>query len=724
MQFDSCWFLPLSFELTIISRKVKMASEKTAQGLGLITTLFIASLVGLIGGGLFGVWDSISVAINHGSFSVAFHEIFFLGLYSIAIYAVLGCLVMSVIGILAGFVIRAGKYRINKAQLVSVYIGIFVLLALSVLLLHGETSGRIIDVVEMTGIFILSGIGLAALSMFVMGRRIRKKRLIALCTSLLVSLLVLLYSGLVVNMSLLKTRFFQPSGLLADIGILIFAGFLGSGLYILSLRILERRNPRTIRRIGYSVLALTICAFVTISIIGPFDFKNTAKVNTVNAAGSSALTEIEEKPNILWIVMDTVRADHLSCYGYNRNTTPNIDRIASEGILFENAISAGPWTLPSHASMFTGMFPSKHGTDAEHQFLEDCFSTIAEVLRSNGYTTFGYSNNSVVNRWRNLDQGFDTFIQRHVGAIKGGSNLADWLKVSVTRRELQNSFLEDDGARETNDVVKGWIAGSQQIEPPFFVFINYMEAHQTYHPPQDYATPYLPNGVNYANALKVSQNTQRYNMGLLELSDEDLESLLALYDGEISYLDFRLGQLFDYLRETGIMDDTLLIITADHGENFGEHGLRGHQLSIHDTLLHVPLVIRYPGSFDTGVRVAEQVQLTDLYPTVLDILDIDWDSEEIQGSSLLQGEEGRKMTFAIAEYALHSDVLKMGQPKFDVAKFARRLKTVRTGEFKYIWGSDGHDELYNVFRDPSELENLIETEPETALELKTLLKSG
>jgi arylsulfatase A-like enzyme len=308
--------------------------------------------------------------------------------------------------------------------------------------------------------------------------------------------------------------------------------------------------------------------------------------------------------------------------------------------------------------------------------------------------------------------------------MAAGSELADLLRVNFAWREVQNILLMDDGARRTNEVVKRWIADAHQAETPFFVFINYMEAHRPYHPPRDYAMPYLGEDVSLAKAMSINQFPTAYHTGEVEMDAEDFDILRALYDGEISYLDFKMGQLFDYLRELEILDDTILIITADHGESLGEHNLMDHQLCIYDVLLHVPLVIRYPGLFEAGLRVSEQVQLTDIFPTILDIVAIDQDSEEIQGYSLLEGREGGN-SFAIAEYAiglLWLDWLEKNNSQFDVSKYARRLKTVRTEKFKYIWASDGRDELYDIRQDPEELNNLVETKPEKARELRALLK--
>lgn len=224
--------------------------------------------------------------------------------------------------------------------------------------------------------------------------------------------------------------------------------------------------------------------------------------------------------------------------------------------------------------------------------------------------------------------------------------------------------------------------------------------------------------------MGVNQEPHDYIAGQVDMDAMDFEMLRALYDGEISYLDFRMGQLFDYLKELGIMDDTVLIISSDHGENFGEHNLMEHQLYLYDTLLHVPLVIRYPEVFEAGSQVSKQVQLTDIFPTILDTVDIDHDSEEIQGYSLLEDrQEGNSL--AIAGYAIPLvwlNKLEGASREFDISKYARWLKSIHAGDFKYIWASDGRDELYNIRQDPEELNNLIEDNREKASELLMLLK--
>ena len=520
------------------------------------------------------------------------------------------------------------------------------------------------------------------------------------------------------NMNLLP-GFWEPASLLSDVGLLLLIVFLAIGLYLLSFSVLQmdRLEAKRERLGAFILLGIVASVFIIVSLIVHFRGENNITKAEVKKATVSSeyktLADLKDKPNILWIVADAVRADHLSCYGYHRKTTPNIDRIASEGVLFENAISAAPWTLPSCASMFTGMYPGKHATDAEHRYLADNFHTIAELLRSYGYKTFGYSNNPWVSPDTNLSQGFDTFeVSEEAPAYSPLINVA-------TRHIPNPAGTEDAGARQTNEVAKKWIENCYSAKTPFFIYLHYMEAHDPYGN-TPYFRHYLDANISTAKAKGVNQNPIDYISGNVQMSNEDFEILRALYDGDISYLDFKMNQLFDYLRQLNILDKTVLIITSDHGESFGEHHLMSHMLGVYDTLVHVPLIIVYPKLFKVGSRIVKQVRTIDIFSTILDILGIDWSgAEELQGQTLVsirkllnprvQKVQQRELPFAIAELAILQPCLNelvKANPSVDISIYSRRLKAIRTNEFKYIWTSDGRDELYNIREDLGELNNL------------------
>ena len=692
-------------------------------------SICIGALVGLIGGILLGIRSSITSILNDIPHPFPFAKILSFSLYPIALYTLIGCLGMAVGGIFITMLVRAGGYTLDKTKFAGLHVGIFASLAVSAI--GSDIVGlKMIKenpstVVEISLVGILCGVALGGLTIYLLDKT-RKKNLIALGISIFISFLVFLYGGLWMNVNLLP-GFWQSVSLLSDVGLLLLVGLLAIGLYLLSLSVLESDRPEAKReRFGaFSLLGIVASVFIIISLTVYFRGENVKDVEAKKAPVSSEdktprlrrdvpLAALKDKPNILWIVMDAVRSDSLSCYGYHRKTTPNIDRLASEGVLFENAISASPWTLPSHASMFTGMYPSKHSTDAEHRYLADDFHTIAELLRSYGYKTFGYSNNPWVGPDTNLNQGFDTYKMNEEGPAHSPL-------VNVAMRHIPNPIgAEDAGASQTNEVVEKWIANCYNAKSPFFIFINYMEAHDPYGN-TPYFRRYLDANISTAKAKGVNQNPIDYISGNVQMSNEDFEILRALYDGDISYLDFKMNQLFDYLRQLNILDKTVLIITSDHGESFGEHHLMSHMLGVYDTLVHVPLIIVYPKLFKVGSRIVKQVRTIDIFPTILDILGIDWSGvEELQGQTLLQkpwftryevnsSSQQRELPVAIAEHEILQDVLNKlikANPSLDISTYSRTLKAIRTNEFKYIWTSDGRDEVYNIREDPKELNNL------------------
>jgi arylsulfatase A-like enzyme len=460
-------------------------------------------------------------------------------------------------------------------------------------------------------------------------------------------------------------------------------------------------------------------------------------------------------PNILLIVLDTARAQNFSCYGHTRLTTPRIDQIAAEGVLYENAIAPSPWTLPSHASLFTGMFPSKHGAHEHHKYLDSNYTTLAEFLGGQGYQTVGFSNNSWISNTFGLSRGFETFIKiwqvfqtetditnRPAQAVDCGeyptlrTRLNQLLDGDVAKNLVNGIYVRffwrryDYGARRINAEIKRWFAKSCSSQRPFFIFINYLEPHLPYRPPAPYDRMHLPDGVTTQAARRVNQDAWRYIGGVVEMTEADFDILGALYDGELSYLDYRIGEIYYLLQEIGLLEDTLIIITSDHGENIGEHGLMDHQYCLYDTLLKVPLIIRYPPLFRAGERVAQQVQLVDIFPTIMDVLGIGDEKlqQEMQGESLVPDRLAkRKRRCALAEYLGPQptmEALKRRVPEASdsIYKYDRALRCIRTESFKYVQASDGQDGLYNIREDPKELNNLIWIGKDKADELRSELE--
>jgi arylsulfatase A-like enzyme len=238
---------------------------------------------------------------------------------------------------------------------------------------------------------------------------------------------------------------------------------------------------------------------------------------------------------------------------------------------------------------------------------------------------------------------------------------------------------------------------------------------------------HVPAGCDPRRVEKVNQDPWRHLTGRVEMTREDFAILGGLYDGEVSYVDRRVGQLVDLLRDATLLDDTLLIVTSDHGENLGDHGLMSHAYCLYETLLRVPLILRWPEALAAGTRVTQQVQTVDIFPTVLEAAGVQEPAAwaQVQGRSLapaIVAAQPERLVFAeYLEPEPAVPALRRRYPGFDGARYDRALRCARTSRFKYIWASDGRDELYDLARDPQEECNLIAAESERAGELRTAL---
>jgi len=415
---------------------------------------------------------------------------------------------------------------------------------------------------------------------------------------------------------------------------------------------------------------------------------------------------LAEKPNVLLIVLDTVRADRLSSYGYPRLTTPELDAFAQGGVRFSNFYSTSPWTVPSHASMFTGLYPIQHGATQEKLALDNRYATLAEVLSNAGYQTFAASQNPFVSDTVNLAQGFSEFAALWRQWIKPDGTVRD----ARTERHVVNVAFEDYLATATHD-------------RPFFAFLNYIDAHLPTAPPEPYLSRFLRAGVEVDKALEVGRRRwSRYYTGM-EASREDLEILSDLYDAEMAFMSSRLEKLFEALKADGRYEDTLIIVTSDHGEQLGDHDHLGHMFSLYNATVKVPLIVRMPGGAQAG-RIDERAgQLVDLYPTILDVADVPFDRAVVQGKNLLDPSENDRREVVFSEYYFPKQALAMYQDEpaevldRNLSAFRRRLRAVEVDGKRLIWSSTGNHELYDTAKDPDELHNRYADWPEVAADL-------
>ncbi|NUN53608.1 MAG: sulfatase, partial [Planctomycetaceae bacterium] len=304
----------------------------------------------------------------------------------------------------------------------------------------------------------------------------------------------------------------------------------------------------------------------------------------------------------------------LSAFGYGRPTTPRLARIASEGVRYARAFTPAPWTPPSHASLFTGLAMHRHGLrvgrgDRMHHGIP----TLAKTLAGAGYRTVGFSSNAYISEQTGLHAGFAEFTRTYAGPEKNGpaekTNDAEAMRAAVA------SWLGSPGVSR-----KGRAKGAGG--PPLFLFLNFMDCHQPNRPPPTDVLAVKGPDVAADDLAKAAALIQpdflQHLMGTRPFDASILRGLNARYDASALYLDRKTGEILDLLEEHGIGRDALLVMTADHGEGLGEHGLVEHRLSLYDNLLHVPLTLRRPGRFEGGKVVERAVSLMDVYPTILE----------------------------------------------------------------------------------------------------------
>ncbi len=439
-------------------------------------------------------------------------------------------------------------------------------------------------------------------------------------------------------------------------------------------------------------------------------------------------------PNVLILVIDTARAQSLSCYGYERPTSPNLDALAAESVLYEQAIAPACWSLPSQMSILTGLFPSKHGAHELYLSYPHHYPTMPEVLRETGYTTLGVSPNSWMSDEFGTTYGFDIYLKmwQYWRTLPATAEARSRPMIRLAHRlntfYTKHLFPKRNRACHVNQALYNLLENAQE---PFFGYTIYWDMHLPYYAYKKHASRWLPPGVDVERAQQVNRNHLAYHTHQVPMTEEDFEILRACYDGAMASIDEEIGNLVNTLKKRGVLDRTLLIITSDHGENIGDHQLMSHAYSLHDTLIHVPLLIRYPACFSGGERISSHVQLTDLFPTILDAVNLEAPEvrAELQGVSLLGDQTDAANRLAYAEMlAPHPTIQALNrrtglpedtpQPKYD-----RALRCIRTTASKFVWASDGQHALFDLQQDPSETQNLYREQPETAAELEKQLMS-
>ena len=438
------------------------------------------------------------------------------------------------------------------------------------------------------------------------------------------------------------------------------------------------------------------------------------------------------KPNIMIISLVPLRADHLSCYGYHRETTPNIDRLAAEGTIYERAYSTASWTPPAHASLVTGRYPSSHGAFGDAS-LSDSVPTIAELLGELGYQSVGFVNASHLGKFKQLDRGFREFheLWRARRALPPGKfnrikTLTAKARLKLRRWAFNSGLIDRDASSTTRKAIKWLDAYKQNPKKPYFMLLHYHEIHHPYQAPYPYKYQYISSRIRNGDWRKTLRlyNSKRplFSIdGSLQITSQEAEVLKALYAAQVFYVDKHLGRLFAQMRRLDLMDQTVIIILSPHGESIGEHNFVGHTSILYESVVRIPLIIRFPGAVPSNLRVRSLVQITDVLPTVLELAEGNTNGLALQGYSLLPVESNRVYReWALAEWrgkSVPDDLRELAQDKGRQSvldRFAHAMQMIRQDDYKYLRSSNGREELFNLTTDPDELNNLASQKPEQA----------
>lgn len=419
-------------------------------------------------------------------------------------------------------------------------------------------------------------------------------------------------------------------------------------------------------------------------------------------------TEDARPVNVVVYLVDTLRADRLGAYGYERARTPSIDQLAQDGVLFENCYSPGPWTVPSAMSLHTSLYPCDHGVLKDGDRIPPSVVPMAQRMKQAGYAAGGFICNPWAGQGVGLDRGYDAYVK-------------------------QQFFVRPD-------LVDQWL--DQNPRKPSYLYIHTAEPHRPYEPPEEFIKPFgqvPPRMVQmikslvtqYVQLTKVDfvagrplgtvDNTKEQQQALDTLGEiKDVVNLL--YDAEVAYCDSNLGKLVEVLRRRGQWDDTIFVLLSDHGEELSERGGHQHDQSLYQELIHVPMIIKFPQNRFAGKRISDNVSLVDVLPTLLEYINRSDLAHDCAGQSLLSRIEGGE---ASEELSLAVRSLRINKKKY----FKPYKETrgdfnvcVAEGNLKGIWNVEPDTfELYDLATDPQESNNLAANQPERVKQMRSFV---
>ncbi|MFT6363575.1 MAG: arylsulfatase [Planctomycetota bacterium] len=403
-------------------------------------------------------------------------------------------------------------------------------------------------------------------------------------------------------------------------------------------------------------------------------------------------------PNVVLISVDSLRRDHLSTYGYKNAlmphvpTTPAIDRLAKGGLRFDDAVSTTSWTLPSHMAMMTGLPDTLHGVVNNEKRLDPALSTLAQLLRARGYQTGGFFTGPNLHPIFGFSQGFDTYescsdVEMPLDSFQGTTNPERFDMHEASHKGLTSPALLERSL--------AWLDEAAAKEDPFFLFVHWWDPHYDYNPPDEYAEMFDPGYDGDSDATVFFQSRQMK-------THRDMQHVLSMYDAEIRYTDDHIGMLLERIEQLGLAKDTLIVFTADHGDEFFDHGKKGHQRNFYDESVRLPLVMRLPGVLPTGQSVQRMARIQDIGPTILDLCDVAA-PEYFEGVSLRSSWEPRDPS---VKFVSPVQILSLDLPNKGTHKIGLRRK-----DLKIVWDFEEQSgELFVLYEDPDELNPLVFTD--------------
>ena len=482
-------------------------------------------------------------------------------------------------------------------------------------------------------------------------------------------------------------------------------------------------------------------------------------IPTVSSTTPPAMTKTAERPDVVLLVLDTQRADRLSAYGYNAPTSPNLDALAADATLFRHAQTAAQWTVPSHSSMFTGLYPSVHNTRQSFSILPKELPTLAERMSAGGYFTAAFCNNPLVGVVDNgLRRGFTSFLN-YAGLFTSRPNKAgkrhtlfgsyrQWFKRHLSGRihALQDRFARSDAmlefamtqpfmrliwqtalsfkgntSKSLNDAAKLLIQRKGvKANQPIFTFINLMGTHMPFHPARRHMERFAP---GFLQDKEAQRYLQRFNSDVLgwltpagaKMVERHREIISGMYDAEIATQDDHLGVFLNRLRQAGRLDKTFFVVVADHGEHLGEKHFIGHNVTLYNELTHVPLIIRDPqGNFPRSEAWDHLVSTRRIFHTILSAAGLADDKEamyDLAHGPARDPDEGMVFAEAVTPQNVLNIINRHAPELVKEYNCDQPRRAVWHGRYKLILTGSELVELYDYIADPDELNNIAAAHP-------------